>query len=132
MNELTIEPAPLADAAPCAAIFRASRQHSLPYLPVLHTAEDDRHFFTDRVFSTDTVMVAREEGRGAVGFIAFADGWVNHLYVLPEFQGLGIGRSLLEQAKESSPVLNLWTFTRNEGALRFFERQGFSIIQRTD
>ena len=34
-------------------------------------------------------FVALDEGRRVVGFIAFGQGWVNHLYVLPEFHGLG-------------------------------------------
>ena len=80
----------------------------------------------------DRVFVALDEAQRIVGFIAFGEGWVNHLYVLPEFQRLGIGGRLLEKAKQEWPSLRLWTFERNDGALRFYLRHGFSVVKRTD
>jgi GNAT superfamily N-acetyltransferase len=129
---MTIELATVARAADCARISRAARKQALPYLPDLHSADEYLNFFANRVFGKDTVFIALDEDRQCVGFIAFGDGWVNHLYVLPGHQGLGIGGLLLDKAKQSAQTLRLWTFERNERALRFYRKRGFSVIDRTD
>jgi GNAT superfamily N-acetyltransferase len=62
-----------------------------------------------------------------------ADGWVEQLYVDPEHTGAGIGSRLIELAKDRSPAgLQLWTFQANEGARRFYERHGFTVVELTD
>ena len=118
--------------AECAALSRITRKHSLPYLPDLHSAEEDVEFFTNRVFAANTVLAALDAANRIVGFIAFGEGWVNHLYVLPDFQGLGIGGQLLQRAKEEVTCLKLWTFQRNQRALRFYESRGFLAVRQTD
>ena len=118
--------------AKCAAVSRITRKHSLPYLPDLHSAEEDVEFFTNRVFAANTVLAALDAANRIVGFIAFGEGWVNHLYVLPDFQGLGIGGQLLQRAKEEVTCLKLWTFQRNQRALRFYESRGFLAVRQTD
>ena len=132
MRSATIEPAVGNQAAECAAVLRASRRHSLPYLPDLHTADEDVQFLRNRVFGVDKIFVALDEDRRVIGFIAFGEGWVNHLYVLPEFHRLGIGGRLLEKARQEWPHLKLWTFERNHIALQFYEKQGFWVVKRTD
>ena len=122
----------MASSGECARISRAAREQALPYLPNLHSAEEDLDFFANRVFSTDTVFVALEDRWRIVGFIAFGDGWIDHLYVLPSHQGFGIGGMLLETAKHASHTLRLWTFERNRRARHFYEKRGFSVIDRTD
>ncbi len=129
---MTIELATVARAADCARISRATRKQALPYLPDLHSADEDLDFFANRVFGKDTVFIALDEDRQSVGFIAFSEGWVNHLYVLPGHQGLGIGGLLLDKAKQAAQTLRLWTFERNERALHFYRNRGFSVIDRTD
>jgi putative acetyltransferase len=67
-----------------------------------------------------------------IGFIAFREGWIDQLYVLPARQNRGAGRSLLQVAKAASPELMLWTFQRNLAARRFYERHGFVPVSETD
>jgi GNAT superfamily N-acetyltransferase len=71
------------------------------------------------------------DGRLA-GFIAWQEGWVDHLYVDPQHHGRGIGRALLDEAKADQPHLNLWVFQVNHRARRFYERQGFTLAEETD
>jgi len=114
-----------------AALFRYTRQTSQPYLPVLHTAAEDRAFFRDRVFCEDEVWVAEDSHGVLVGFCAYREGWIDHLYVHPQFQNRGIGSQLLEKAMRTHPHLQLWAFQANDGAIRFYERHGFTIVQQT-
>jgi len=67
-----------------------------------------------------------------IGIIAFRDGWVDQLYVLPEHQGRGVGDTLLQLAKAAFPSLQLWTFQKNILTRRFYEKRGFVAIQETN
>jgi putative acetyltransferase len=113
-----------------AIIHRTAFDERLPWLAGLHTQAEDRAFFRDRVFAECEVWGAIEEAM--IGFIAFRDGWVDHLYVLPHRQCHGVGSALLEIAKSACTNLQLWTFQKNALARRFYEKHGFLLIERTD
>ncbi len=66
-----------------------------------------------------------------VGIVAFTSEWINQLYVLPDWQGRGIGSRLLAIAQADAARLQLWTFQRNVAARRFYERQGFVMVTMT-
>ena len=113
-----------------ARLHRHVLRSSLPFLPDLHTPDEDLQFFRGVVFAQCEVWVA---GEGAIdGFIAFRAGWIDHLYVRPDCQRAGIGTALLAQATQTYPLLRLWTFQRNETAIRFYRGRGFREIERTD
>jgi GNAT superfamily N-acetyltransferase len=120
------------DSDELAALFGASRDEALPYLPKLHTAEDDRGWMRDVVLATCQVWVVADETR-ILGFMALNDDHVDHLYVLPGWQGQGVGSRLLDVAKERAPGrLRLYAFQRNTRARGFYERRGFEAIQFGD
>jgi GNAT superfamily N-acetyltransferase len=112
-------------------VFCAAREERLRFLMDLHDAQEDRHYLSSVVLPANQFWVAEIDG-GIAGFIAFADGWVNHLYVDPRLQRQGIGARLLEIAKESTTVLQLWVFEVNAPAIDFYRNRGFRIIMRTD
>lgn len=65
--------------------------------------------------------------------MSLENGWIDQLYVDPEWSGQGIGSSLIRLAKERYPnELAVWTFESNIGARRFYERHGFHEAERTD
>jgi putative acetyltransferase len=113
------------------AVFRDARRARLPFTLDLHDAHEDRHYLSGTVLPNNQVWVAESDGR-AVAFIAFAPGWVNHLYVAPDHQRRGLGRRLLDVAKASSASLELWAFEANGPAIAFYEREGFRVVERTD
>jgi GNAT superfamily N-acetyltransferase len=119
------------DAAEVAVVFAASRRAAMPWLPVLHTPEEDLAFFESEVESS-TGWGLFEEGR-LIGFALARDGWLNHLYVEPERRGRGVGTALLSRVLEGSPSgVDLWAFARNEAALAFYAHRGFAVVERTD
>jgi GNAT superfamily N-acetyltransferase len=87
------------------------------------------------VFPRHSVWLAVASGE-IVGFAARDDAWLAHLYVKPGWNGKGIGSRLLElivaEAARVTPVLRLYTFQRNRGARRFYERHGFAIAAESD
>jgi GNAT superfamily N-acetyltransferase len=114
-----------------ALVHRASFDERLPWLAGLHTLDEDRTFYRERVFPASTVWGALESDV-LVGIIAFRKDWIDQLYVLPGTQGRGVGTSLLEVAMSDAKALSLWTFQRNAAARRFYERNGFFIAKETD
>jgi len=120
-----------ADMDVAARIFRTAFDHALPSLAGLHTPEEDRWFFRERVFGTCEVWGAFESA-AMVGMIAFREQWIDQLYLLPQAQGRGLGTELLDVAQRSFARLQLWTFLRNVRARRFYEARGFALIQETD
>ncbi len=114
-----------------ARVHRISFDDSLPWLSGLHTPEQDRDFFSERVFHDCRVFGAFEADR-LVGFIAFRQEWIDQLYVLPDAQGRGVGTALLAAARAEIPELSLWTFQKNLAARRFYERNGFVAVEESD
>jgi putative acetyltransferase len=121
-----------ADAEAIARLHRLALREGLPFLPVLHTLEEDVAFFRDRVLPMARVVVAEDEAERLVGFIAFRRGWVDHLYVHPDHQGRGIGRALMDRAQAAWPALDLWVFQRNLRARAFYTARGFRPVYETD
>ncbi len=114
-----------------ARVHRASFDDRLPWLAGLHTPDEDRAFFRDRVYDLGEVWGCFE-GAQLLAFIAFSERRIEHLYVLPTHQGRGLGTLLLSLAQRRCLELDLWTFQRNEAARRFYERNGFVAVETTD
>jgi len=121
----------LSDMDAAAHIHRIAFDRALPALAGLHTPEEDRSFFRERVFA-ECELWGAFGGAGMIGMIAFRKDWIDQLYVLPEVQGQGIGSSLLQRAQTSFERLKLWTFQRNVPARRLYEARGFALVRQTD
>lgn len=72
-----------------------------------------------------TVLVSEEEDT-VTGFLGMEDGFILGLFVDPIKQGQGIGRKLLQEAKCKTDVLTLKAFVKNERAVAFYKREGFT------
>ncbi|HBF29173.1 MAG TPA: GNAT family N-acetyltransferase [Rhizobium sp.] len=130
MDTISIRLAAHEDSAAIANVFTLSRK-TMTFLPALHTASEDREFIANCVLVEKTVHVAILNDE-IVGFIAFGDGWVDHLYVAPNHTAKQIGTLLLQSLLADAPSLRLWTFQKNDGARRFYERFGFIVEAETD
>lgn len=117
------------DAA--ALVHRAAFDHALPWLAGLHTPEEDRDFFRERLFKTSALWGAFDDAE-MIGIIAFREDWIDQLYVLPGRQRRGVGTGLLRVPQSTFPRLSLWTFQRNAPARRFYEMRGFVLVEETD
>ncbi len=119
------------DADAVADVFIASFA-GLTFLPKLHSEQATRGWIRDVVLPEYEIWVADDDGRVAA-FAAVSDGRLEHMYVRPDAQSRAIGTELLAKAKELRPDgFDLWTFQRNEGARRFYERHGFRAVELTD
>ena len=74
-------------------------------------------------------MVYEADGR-VVGFLALIGNEVGAVFVDPDYQGRGIGRSLMDRARESSPFLELDVFEANAAGRGFYDAYGFELVDR--
>lgn len=128
---MTLRPATSEDAASIAVVHRLAVRVSLPFLPELHTTEEDLGFVRERLMSENETWVVETEGQ-VVGYIAFNDDWVSHLFVHPDHQGQGHGPALLSQAMADGRARQLWTFQKNIRARTFYEARGWVAEELTD
>jgi putative acetyltransferase len=130
---ITYRLATLADIEEIALLHRHVRLTCFKFMPKPHdhSHEEDLAFFADQIFPRCSVMAASADGR-IVGYAAVAPGWLEHLYVHPEWHGHGLGRALLEFARQGQDEMRLWVFQKNTKARRFYERQGFVLEELHD
>ena len=121
-----------ADDADAIASVHTASFRLLTFLPMLHTAEEDRRFIATVILRDCEVTVAEDES-GIVSFLARNGEEVRLLYTRPDRIGSGAGTQLIEAAKKSGvAALELWCFQANTRARRFYEARGFRAIRFTD
>ena len=65
------------------------------------------------------------------GFVGLDQEYIAGIFVRKEARSGGIGKALLDFVKEKKQELTLNVYRKNERAVRFYEREGFQIIDRT-
>lgn len=101
------------------------------YDTTLHSEAEYVEFYRDRVMIDGPVWGAFEETR-LLGHVALTPGWIDHLYVDPDFHGRGIGGDLVKLAQREQPELRLYTFQSNLRARALYERHGFMVEELTN
>ena len=76
----------------------------------------------------DAEIYVYEENQKIIAFVGLIDQYVAGIFVSNSKQSKGIGKSLLQHIKASSQTLSLKVYQKNEGALRFYQREGFKIV----
>ena len=116
------------DAAICAKILN-DWIDGLNWVPRIHTRDDVVCHYRDFVFAKRQVWVT---GEPVIGYLALDQnvGEITALYVATP--GQGIGKALVDFVKERQGELKLWTFIANTPARRFYRREGFHEVRRTD
>lgn len=121
-----------ADALAAAHVWLRSFTAALPTVRRAHTDDEIRHWFA-------TVLVPRYEtwvavtGNAVIGVMMLKDAELKQLYIDPSQPGRGLGDRFMAVAKEQQPYgLTLWTFEVNTSAQRFYQRHGFTAVERTD
>jgi putative acetyltransferase len=141
MVQVTIRAYEPRDAAGVADVFYRSVREVAPsdytadqvqaWAPRPVNAERERH----RSGDGRLVLVAADQQGRAVAFIDLEpDGHIDRLYCAPEAAGKGVATQLyeaIEAAARSQGIRQLFT-EASELARRFFERKGFTVLERQD
>ncbi len=109
-------------------LWRVAREKSLPEFQRLkgHFFYEDQDYFRDHVLQENRVFVV-ESNDCPLAFMAMRNDFIDHLYVHPDYQNQGLGRLLLDYARQLSPD-HIWLYTLeiNMRAREFYERNGFT------
>jgi len=119
-----------ADAAACSAILHEWIYENT-WFPNHAPESASEQSMCSRI-EDGNVYVSKVQG-DTVGFIAFSNGYLDCLYLMPEARNHGLGVDLLTLAKSKSPKgLSLWVLEENKAAVRFYAREGFQTTARSD
>ena len=131
---VTIRRAEPQDAAAIGDVWLASWRATFDFEPGPrdepgpHDEQIRRWLATELVPQSET-WVAEDPDGIVVGLMALSDEMIEQLYVAPDWIGRGLGRRLVALAKERRPAgLDLYCFTVNGNARRFYERAGFTAV----
>ena len=109
-------------------LWRIAREKSLPEFQRAkgHFFYEDQDYFRDHVVKENKVFVVESEEH-PVAFMAMREDFIDHLYVHPNYQNQGLGKLLLDYARQLSPE-HIWLYTLqiNMKAREFYERNGFT------
>lgn len=110
-------------------MWRDSKEQAIGQKEI-HSFEDHIYFLNQILseqFQIDLALIDEE----VVGMIAYNNREISQLYIHIDYQGIGIGYTLLDKAKaQACGELTLFTFEINKNAQRFYEKNGFEIIGR--
>lgn len=132
-GQVHLRRANLDDWEAVAEVYLAARA-PMTYIPPRPEFAPDsvRAWVRDKLLPNAEVHVASIRGQ-IVGFLALDDDRLEQLYLRPGDCRTGTGKRLLDLAKTSRPRgLELWVLEANTGAIRFYEREGFVTVERTD
>ena len=72
-----------------------------------------------------------ESDNAVVGFIGLQDDFIAGLFIDRNFRSQGIGKQLLDKAKQHHDSLSLLVYADNIRAFAFYEREGFAAARRS-
>lgn len=76
------------------------------------------------------IFVYEDKGR-ICGFIGIVEGYIAGIFVDKDYRNHGIGKMLIEYVKQYYDVLTLNEYRKNERAVSFYHRQGFSTVSES-
>lgn len=82
-----------------------------------------------RVLPEAGIYAAKDQKGRILGFAGLTGNYIAGLFVKEEWQSHGIGKMVIDRIKEEKDGLELHVFAENEGAVRFYIREGFEILE---
>ena len=124
------------DADAVADVYLESRRLLVAFAPLAHTEGEVREWIRDKIIPSGHVTVAVVDRR-VVGMLEASPdgdvGWIQQLYVHPDWIGNGVGSGMLEHAKaELGAPIRLFTFQENHRSRHFYEHRGFRVVSFGD
>ena len=80
-----------------------------------------------KMFPQAEVYVYESDGK-VQGFLGLDCEYIEGIFVCDEMQSRGIGKALLGYVKSRKSELRLNVYRKNTRAIRFYQREGFSIM----
>ena len=134
---IDIGPAQVADAEGIVGVFRSAMAEEVVRVNVLGMGKSaafvSHSIEASHVGGGDAFWVAREIGRGVIGFAQVRRGlqsaFINNIHVAPDRQGMGFGRRLIGLIVSGLDVQDVWAdvFDGSTVSGELFRRAGFEV-----
>lgn len=115
------------DSEACAQIIRDWGDET-PWMVPLDNLAPMKEFWSV-IFAAEIGWVAHRN-RQILGFCARTEDNNTGLYVAKKARGNGLGKALLDRAKEDQHWITVWAYEKNEDARRFYRHEGLVEIGR--
>lgn len=125
----TLRPYAPVDEDAAIELWRRTWQLAYPRINFNDRLDWWRQRWRDELVPVATIMVA-EADRAMVGFVTVDPRTfdLDQMVVAPEVWGKGVASALIAEAKRISPAgLDLYVNKDNERAVRFYQKQGFTV-----
>lgn len=91
--------------------------------------EDNIDFVKEALPESD-VYTSVDNNGNISGFLGIQDGYIAGLFIKSTHQRKGLGKELITQAKRDYPELILSVYEKNEQAIKFYKKEGFTVINQ--
>jgi ribosomal protein S18 acetylase RimI-like enzyme len=135
-----LRPARASDLETLLAIQREAAVDAFAHIypPDRYPFPDDaiREVWAEALSDPEVEVYVAEVDGAAAGAVSVGSGYLATLYVLPAYQGHGVGSALHDLALERLRVqgareARLWTLRENDSGRRFYERRGWTLTSET-
>lgn len=89
----------------------------------------ERNFTAVKEMLPQAEVYVYETETGIQGFLGLNGEYIEGIFVSEQAQSRGIGKCLLDCAKDRKPALRLNVYQKNMRAIRFYQREGFQILR---
>lgn len=124
MEKKMIRPFQPEDTGRVMEIWLASNKEAHNFIPAAYW---DSHYETVKQMLPEADLKVYENEEGIRGFIGLTGDYIAGIFVDAGARSEGIGKKLLEYVKQGKKRLILQVYQKNEGAFRFYGREGFSV-----
>lgn len=87
------------------------------------------HFETVKEAIQNADVYVIMEDNQIKGFIGLINDYIAGLFVQKNARHHGLGKQLLNNAKQTHQILTLEVYEKNQNAVQFYEKNGFKIIE---
>ena len=113
-----------ADIDSVAEIWLDTNRKAHAFIPASYW---ERNFASVKEMLPQAEVYVYETDQGIQGFLGLNGEYIEGIFVSEQAQSHGIGKCLLDCAKDRKPALRLNVYQKNVRAIRFYRREGFQI-----
>ena len=92
--------------------------------------ENHREEVRQAILEAEVCVIREKETDEIFGFIGLTGNYIAGLFVAEKYQSRGAGKKLINCVKEKKESLELHVYAENQRAVRFYQREGFQILER--
>ena len=112
------------DIAQVAGVWLSTNISAHDFVPAQYWQS---HFDTVKEQLLEAEIYVCEDGGDILGFVGMSSDYIAGLFVKSGAKAGGIGKKPLDYAKSGRSRLTLRVYQKNAGAVRFYQREGFTV-----